>query len=312
VSGSLKKTITKLIRFGISFGLIIWLFSRFDLKGVWLALERLPVSLWIAAFSILLIAQILSSFRWWILAKALQFKGAWSTYLGFYFVGMFFNLFLPTGIGGDVFKVHFLSRGVSKKFSATLTVLGDRFFGLATMVLIGSIVVLIQNGLLPKPFEDGLIISGGVIILTLAGMPFIFKTLRRMSFSILRAVPVSITQLQKPDILLPILGLSFCLQAMGMGAVALMGKGIGIHVSPVFYFAILPIVNIMTMIPITFSGIGIREGAFVYFFGLKGIEPEPALALGLLFFSIQVATSLLGGVAYALGFHRHSIHEPTT
>ena len=97
-----------------------------------------------------------------------------------------------------------------------------------------------------------------------------------------------------------------------MGAVALMGKGIGIHVSPVFYFAILPIVNIMTMIPITFSGIGIREGAFVYFFGLKGIEPEPALALGLLFFSIQVATSLLGGVAYALGFHRHSIHEPTT
>ena len=86
----------------------------------------------------------------------------------------------------------------------------------------------------------------------------------------------------------------------------------GIHVSPVFYFAALPIINIMTMVPITFSGIGVREGAFVYFLGLKGIEPEPALALGLLFFSIQVATGLVGGVAYAFGVHRYAIHGPST
>ena len=86
-----------------------------------------------------------------------------------------------------------------------------------------------------------------------------------------------------------------------MGAVALMGEGMHILVPPAFYFMALPIVNIMTMIPITFNGIGLREGAMVYFLGFKGIAPEPALALGLLFFSIQVTTSLVGGVAYALG-----------
>jgi glycosyltransferase 2 family protein len=312
MKGNLRKMIIKLMRIAISLGLIIWLFSRFDLSGVWHAFERLPVSLWIAAFCILLIAQILSSLRWWIISKALQFQGAWSTYLGFYFVGMFFNLFLPTGIGGDIFKIHFLSRGISRKFAATLTILGDRFFGLASMVLIGAVFLGVQPGLLPTPFVTGMIVSGSAILLALAGMPLILRALKRIDFSILRAVPSSITQLLKPKTLFPILGLSLCLQALGMGAVALMGRGMEIHVSLAFYFVALPIINIMAMVPITFNGIGVREGAFVYLFGLKGIEPELAMALGLLFFSIQVATGLIGGVAYAFGLHRRSIHEQQT
>ncbi len=308
MSGDLRKKITKLARIGISLGLIIWLFSRFNLEGVWHAFERLPISLWIAACAILLVAQILSSLRWWIIARAFQFKGAWSAYLGFYFVGMFFNLFLPTGIGGDVFKIHFLSKGIGRKFAATLTVLGDRYFGLFAMVLIAAGCVLILPDLLPVPFKSGLLIGGGLMILTLLSMPFISKITKRMNFSMLDHVPASVIHLQKPGTLIPILALSFCLQAMGMGAVALMGNGMDIHVQGAFYFAALPMVNIMTMIPITFNGIGVREGALVYFLGLKGVEPEPALALGLLFFSIQVAVSLVGGLAYALGVHRHSNH----
>ena len=310
MSENLRKKITKLIRIAISLGLIIWLFSRFDLQGVWHAFERLPFSLWVGACGMLLLAQILSSFRWWIISRALKFEGAFKTYMGYYFVGMFFNLFLPTGVGGDIFKVHFLSRSIGRKLAAILTVLGDRFFGLSAMVLIGGFFVLIHPGLLPKPFDDGLVISGGTVVLILVGMPFIYNMLRRMNLKTLHALPESVLQLHKPSILFPILGLSFCLQALGMGAVALMGEGMHITVPLSFYFMALPIVNIMTMIPVTFNGIGLREGAMVYFLGLKGIAPEPALALGLLFFSIQATTSLVGGVAYALGFHRQPAHEP--
>ncbi len=309
MNADLRKKITKFARIGISVGLIIWLFSRFDLQGVWHALERLPLSLWFAACSVLLLSQVLSSLRWWMLSRALDFKGVWSTYLGYYFVGMFFNLFLPTGIGGDIFKIHFLSRGIRRKLAATLTVLGDRFFGLAAMLLIGAFCVLMQPDLLPKPFDDALLISGLAIVLIFAGMPLIFGLLRRLNFQIPGAIPDSVTRLHRPNTLIPILGLSLCLQALGMGAVALMGIGMDIQVSPVYYFAVLPIVNMATMIPITFNGIGLREGAMVYLLGLKGIEPEPALALGLLFFSLQVTISLIGGIAYSMGFHRNSIHE---
>ncbi len=303
-----RKKITKLMRIAVSLGLIIWLFSRFNLEGVWRALEGLPIALWIAACSMLLIAQVLSSFRWWVISSALDFQGKWSTYLGFYFVGMFFNLFLPTGIGGDIFKIHFLSKGIGRKLAATLTVLGDRLFGLVAMVMIGAFMALIRPALLPGPFGNALLIVGGFVILAILTMPVVMPAtvsrLKGMNLSILKAVPGSVTQLGKPRTLWPILGLSFLLQALGMGAVMLMGEGMDIDVPPTFYFAVLPIVNIMIMIPITFNGIGIREGALVYFLGFRGIEPEPALALGLLVFSIQVVVSLVGGVVYALGFHR--------
>ena len=304
----LRRKLKNLIRIGVSAGLILWLFSRFDLKGVWQALEGLPVFIWIAACCISLVTQVLSSIRWWILSKALLFPGPWSIYLGFYFVGMFFNLFLPTGVGGDIFKIHFLSREERRRVAATVTVLGDRFFGLAAMVFIGAVFILIEPGLLPKVFANGLLMASGVIVVTFIGMRPVLKTLKRMGPVIFRDAPAAVIKWQKPNILFPVLGLSVCLQFMGMGAVALMGNGMGIGVSPAFYFVMLPIVNILTMIPITFNGIGVREGAFVYFLGLKGIEPEPALALGLLFFSVQVAVSLMGGAAYALGVHRRSIY----
>jgi len=112
---------------------------------------------------------------------------------------------------------------------------------------------------------------------------------------------------QHPKRLLCVLGLSFSLQALGMGAVALLGAGINIHLPLSFYFASLPLIGIITLIPVSFNGIGVREGAFVYFFGLKGIEAEPAFGLGLLFFSVQVGLSLIGGIAYAAGGHRRSI-----
>ena len=92
-----------------------------------------------------------------------------------------------------------------------------------------------------------------------------------------------------------------------MGAVALLGAGIGIKLPLPFYFVSLPLVILITLIPISFNGIGVREGAFIYFFGLKGVGAEPALGLGLLFFSVQVALSLIGGMAYAAGLHRQSI-----
>ena len=304
----LRRKAKNIIRIGISACLVLWLFSRFDLKSVWDVLEGFSVFIWIAACFISLAAQILSSMRWWILSKALFFKGTWPTYLGFYFVGMFFNLFLPTGVGGDVFKIHFLSREERRRIAAVMAVLGDRFFGLAAMVLIGAVFVFIDPGLLPVAFANGLLIGGAVMLLCFMGMPFIFRIMGKIGPSIFKNDPASVTGLWKPKIVLPVLGLSFCLQAMGMGAVALMGKSMGIGVSPAFYFVALPMVNIMTMIPISFNGIGVREGAMVYFLGLKGIEPEPALALGLLFFSVQVVTSLIGGAAYAMGLHRRSIH----
>ncbi|MCJ7686283.1 MAG: flippase-like domain-containing protein [Desulfobacteraceae bacterium] len=305
----IRRKAGNLIRIGISAGLLIWLFSRFDLKGVLVYVEDLQISIWVIACLMSLVAQVLSSMRWWILSNTFSFPGRWSTYLGFYFVGMFFNLFLSTGIGGDLFKIHFLSREKGRRFLAAFTVVGDRFFGLITMLFMGAAAVKIWPDLLPEPFADILYISALIILAALLGLPFFQRVIKGILPGVSRHLAGLLILWQRPQRLLAVLGLSFCLQALGMGAVALLGAGIGIKLPLPFYFASLPLVVLVTLIPISFNGIGVREGAFIYFFGLKGVGAEPALSLGLLFFSVQVALSLLGGVAYAAGLHRRSITD---
>jgi len=302
-----RRRVGNLVRIGISMGLLAWLLHRFDLRGVWGYFEDLRVSVWATAFMMLLLAQVLSSIRWYILANTLSFPGPWPTYLGFYYVGMFFNLFLPTGIGGDLFKVHFLSREEGKRFLALFTVVGDRLFGLMAMLLLGGTAIALGPKLLPNPFAGFLTFSGLLVLTGLAGLPFLQKAIRRLWPRVSRHLEGLFILWRHPKRLLCVLGLSFALQALGMGAVALLGVGIDIDLPLTFYFAVLPLVGIITLIPVSFNGIGVREGAFVYFFGLKGIQPEPALGLGLLFFSLQVALSLVGGIAYAAGVHRKSI-----
>ena len=297
-----------LIRVGVSIGLLVWLFSRYDMKGILATFEDLSIFVWLLATLMYLVCQVMSSIRWWTLSNTLAFPGKWSTYLGFYFVGMYFNLFLPTGIGGDVFKAHFLSRDEGRRLLAAWSVVGDRLFGAISMLLMGAGVVVVEPDLLPEPFVIFLSFSGLMILCGLVGLPFFHKALGRLWPGVSRYLNDMLGIWRRPRRMLVILALSFSLQALGMGAVALLGAGIGIQIPLVFYFATLPMITLLMMIPISFSGIGVREGAFVYFLGLRGIDPESAFSLGLLFFSVQVAASLVGGLAYAFGVHRRSIN----
>jgi uncharacterized protein (TIRG00374 family) len=293
-----------LTRLCVSAGLLWWLFSRFDLKGMLASFQELSALIWLFAALMYLTAQILSSIRWFILSNALSFPGRWRTYLVFYFVGMYFNLFLPTSVGGDVLKVHFLSRDEGRRLMAAYSVVGDRLFGLVAMVLLGAWAVGLRPDILPGHIVTALSLGGIVILCGLVGLPFLHRILRGLRPKLVERLSGVLVLWQRPRKILAVLGLSFCLQALGMGAVSLLGRGIGIELPLVFYFASLPLINIATAIPISLSGIGVREGTFVYFLGIKGVQPEQALCLGILFFSIQVASSLLGGVAYALGLHR--------
>jgi uncharacterized membrane protein YbhN (UPF0104 family) len=295
-----------LARLCVSAGLVWWLFSRFEFSGIIASFQELSPLVWLAAALIYLAAQVLSSMRWFILSNALSFPGPWRTYLVFYFVGMYFNLFLPTSVGGDVLKIHFLSRGEGRRLMAAWSVAGDRIFGLIAMLLLGAGAAFLRPGILPGHFVTFLWIGGIVAVGGLLGLPLVQRILRGLRPTLAERLEGAFVLWQMPRRILAVLGLSLLLQTLGMGAVALLGGGIGLEIPLIFYFASLPLINLATAIPISLSGVGVREGSFVYFLGLTGVQPEQALCLGILFFSVQVAASLLGGVAYALGLHRRN------
>lgn len=308
--------IGKGLRIVVSLVLIFWLLSRFDLKGVMNAVTDLRFLVWVQALFLYIAAQALSSARWWRICRVASFSGTWPLYLRYYFAGMFFNLFLPTGLGGDVYKVHLLFREEGRALAGASTILWDRSFGLAAMLLIGAATVCLRPELLPRPLVMFLWISGLVALAALLMLPLAFRFLRRYDLSgasngsspakptLLQRVTPLLTLGSRHRDLLILLGLSLAIQGTGMAIVAMIGSGMGIQVSSLFYLASIPLITLVTILPISVSGIGVREGAFVYLFGLEGVHPEPALALGLLYFSVQVAASLLGGLFYVRGLSR--------
>ncbi len=303
----LKKTAKLALRIGVSIGLLTWLFIDTDPKILLEALLDISPLTWAVAFLMYIISQLVSSLRWFCLARGLEFPGKLSTYIGYYFVGMYFNLFLPTSVGGDVLKVMFLSRGEAKKLKASFSVIMDRLLGLTAMFCLGAGASIIYKGIIPANFSSLLCIS--FVMLLIAPVILI-----RVHHIISKTWPEFAQRLsplkqlwQKPKTITAGFLLSLILQALGMGAVALLANDMTLSPHPAFYFAAFPLVAVITLLPLSFNGIGIREGGFVYFMGIKGVPPEKALTLSLSFFAIQVTASLIGGLAYIVGFHKKDV-----
>ncbi len=305
VAGTKAKALLKAVfRAAVSIGLLLWLFRRVDVGSVFSSFGAIAPGVWCSAFALYLLSQVLSSIRWSILARALGFSGRMITYLKFYFVGMFFSLFLPSAIGGDVLKTFFLARGEKKKLKAGYSILCDRLVGLWAMFLLGAGAVIISPQELPRRFGAMLLITACAMTFGVLGMPLVKKMLAIFFPVLSERLDSMLVYWSHPRVIASALTLSLMLQFCGMYAVYLLGHGLGLPCTPEFYFSSFPLVALLTILPISLSGLGIREGGFVYFMGLKHVPPEKAITLSLGFFAVQAAAALLGGIGFLAGVHR--------
>lgn len=296
-----------LFKIGISLLLLAWFLMKADREQMARAFFSIPGPLWPMLFLMYLTSQVLSSIRWYILVRTLGFTGRWLTYLNYYFCGMFFNLFLPTGIGGDVIKIFFISRGGDhrKKLLASYSVLADRLFGLASLLLFGCAAVILSPEILPAPLSDLLTWAGVTVICVLFFMPVLGRLVYgRASRMVERAVRAILVFWRYPATLAVGIILSFFIQGLCILMCIFIGRAMAIQVPALFYFAAFPLIALITMLPISFNGIGVREGGFVYLLGLHGIPAGQAVMLSLAFFAVQVTASLAGGVVYSTGGYK--------
>ncbi len=309
MKGRAKAGVKFAARLSISLALLGWLLQRSDLQKVAQGFGRIPATAWLTAFGMYIASQLVSTTRWRILARALGFPGSWIRYLQYYFVGMYFNLFLPTGVGGDLFKAMFLMRQGGGRLAATWSVIMDRATGLVAMFILGGASVVLVPGLLPAHFT---VVLKGVLSGLVVGLP-LFCLFSQGAHRIWPWAQERLETLlvlgRRPRVCLAALALSLVVQGLCMGIIAMLARSMGLPPHPLFYFAAYPLVALMILLPVSFNGIGVREGGFIYFLGLKGVEPERALCLSLSFFAIQVAAGLVGGLFYTLGWHRKVLTE---
>ena len=291
---------------------------RFVRQSNWLLLAL--------AYGLLMSGQFLCTIRWQHILAHLGIRIVLSRLAQFYLIGMFFSLFFPTVIGGDVVKVYYVRRDSGKSIAYGLaSVYLERatgFFALLTYGILGAWIHPITltasdfrpigwSGLetlniiwIPIVFMAGFLLANVIIFIKRCyGMAI--RLLERVGLTRLAERIVTLRGAlaafrDRPrSLALPIL-LSF----INIGLVVIMNwlvaRAVGIRVSLIVFCAVVSLMTILVMLPISISGIGLRENSFVVLLALVGVNPDQSFALSVISFLIIVLAALPGGICYSL------------
>lgn len=298
-----------LLKIGISLALMSWLFFSTGIENTLKELSE--ANLWYIPLSVAIYvgAQIFSAYRWQALAKALDFKLSIREFFDYYMLGMYFNLFLPSAIGGDVSKVFYLAKATDrKKRDAGITVLADRGTGLVALCILTAIICLSP---VANPFPNSL-------RYTLIGLPVLgFTVLFALRLVSKEKIAAFVERYPKLGILTSawvywhdsalltktVLVSMLCHASMILIHV-LICMALGINVPVLYLILVYGVVSLAGVIPISFNGIGLREGAYKILLTREGVPDHTALAFGLYWFIISTVTSLVGGLILIKGHYK--------
>ncbi|WP_051305262.1 lysylphosphatidylglycerol synthase transmembrane domain-containing protein [Desulfogranum mediterraneum] len=282
--------------------LFVLIFRAIDLKATMEAASTITLPTLLAALMLQLGSNAVASLRWSIIMEKLGFSQPFSFYLKSYFKGAFFNQGLPTSIGGDGLRILDAARVARSKEKAIFGVFIDRIIGLGGLLLL-NILALLQNfSLLPGQLYQGLLL---LIALSLAGLLSLFflhriPQLDRIPFSryLLNLSRRYAEVYSSPGAIALQIGLSVLTHLLAMTAFFLLGNGVGMHYPLQVYLALVPPVILLTILPVSLAGWGIREGAMVGFFLLIGADKATVLSFSILYGLLALVSSLPGLVIF--------------
>jgi len=223
-----------------------------------------------------------------------------------YLLGLFYNNFLPGGIGGDVVRIGALVQGGQKLIVAANSVLMARLAGLWGIVLLAGITVPIFRYATGEPLALPLILgSVGALIVTLlisaflfgAPLAFLVKHLPerwRRWHNELRAYR------SHPKLLLITLFLAISIQILAVAVNFFMAIALGLSVSFMMLLVSIPLVNLVTLLPISIGGFGVRETIYFYMLSRFGVSAVEAVVLSLAVYLLIALVSALGAAVSQL------------
>src|SRR5207247_10726896 len=115
-----------------------------------------------------------------------------------------------------------------------------------------------------------------------------------------------------PGPLVNVLICSIGVQALRVVQAYYLGRGLGIDAGLDRYFAFIPVILLVMLLPVTFNGIGTSQAAFVWFFSQAGVPSATAFALSVLFVALGIVGNLPGGILYAFGHSGRSVDRMTS
>jgi len=297
------------LRILIGIGLIAFLLLKLDVGNILHHFKSLHIQYLIYALIPYFLFILVSAWRWQVLLDYKKMEIPFKNSLIIYFISLFFNNFLPTTVGGDVMRVVYSMK--NRKTDALAIVLADRILGFIGLFIFGLFAVVYLYFFQRRSEFVSLMIIGLLVLVFLTFILFSEKVYSifapiMMKINIFR-IGERINNLHKTmtdfgsawGVIILCVIQSIIIQALLAVSPYLVLQSIGnFRVSVLPFFIYLPIINVISMIPISFNALGVRENAYVFLFRRAGLSGEISLTVSLVSFFLIFMWSLLGGIFF--------------
>lgn len=297
-----KRPVKFIIKLGVTAGLFFLISRSVNLQAALASLSRLSPVVLAAALVLQLTSTCVSSFRWFLIMRKIGSSQSFFFFLKSYFKGAFFNQGLPTSIGGDAVRILDCANVQESTIDGFYGVFIDRIVGLTGLLILNIGALLINRTLLPPRIYYSLLV---ILVLLFCGLVLLFY-LRRFSLFCTGKWLGYLGQLSEryfqvystPSSMGTQLGLSILTHLLAMAAFYVLGVSVGLDYPLTVYLVLVPPVILLTILPISMAGWGVREGAMIGFFLLIGADRSKVLSLSILYGLLALTASLPGLLVY--------------
>ncbi len=295
----MKKKYLKILKIVVSVLLLGILFSFVDFENVLQNMLYANISYLVLFVFLTIIAMLVSSYKWYVLASSQGFNKSFFFYFKIYFVGIFLNNFFPSSIGGDIYRVISLSSNKHDVSKASESVVIDRVSGLVTIIFLSSIfgIILIIS-------EETEVIMKFIVlfivIFAISLVLFAYLLDCKVMQKILKVLPKKVLDYGKNlrnftigKLGLLSVGYSTLFAFIGLAlSNYILFLSLGTTINPVSFLSVIFLISIISSLPVSIGNIGIKEWAYVTLFGVFGVSATISIAVVLLSRVLQMGISV--------------------
>lgn len=317
------RNILTIVQTIISIGLLLHIFFRYNIS----LLDRasalsMPAWLILSFFFTLVLIPFLAAARWKIFLFYSGISEKLKQLIKINFISIFWGIMLPSSDGFAAIRMYLIEKK-HKDIPGTSgsTIIAEKLLGSILLCFLGIIFSLFIHNIPQIAISRIILILIAIILLSITliitnsriynYVSLLLKKIRFAGkiFEYLSGMHNSLTRLPFKKILLKALPIMILIQLTTFINVYLLFKAMDMNIPIIYHLAFVPIIQIISLIPVTISGFGIREGAFVHFYGLIGIEPTVAFSVSILNFLILTGVpAFIGGIISIAGqIHKRDV-----
>ncbi len=271
-----RKTLISVLKLVVSSALIYFIFTKLDIDDVLGVVKKVDPFYLILALMAFVASKMIAAFRLNLYFHQLRIYLTQKSNLKLYLLGMFYNLFLPGGIGGDAYKGYAIKKKFEVDTKKVISVLVlDRLSGLLVLFIYAcTLALFLKNDRL----NDFKLLLGAGILLSIITFWFLNKKF------FVYVLPVFWKSI----------GYSVFVQLAQLASALFILKALDIAIHTIAYLLIFLVSSMVSVVPLTIGGIGSREVTFFYGATWLQLDESTSVGISMMFFLITALVSLFG------------------